>query len=129
MPTYEYACTNCEDRLEIVQSIHEETLVDCPVCGNGKLRKIFGNVGVVFKGSGFYRTDSRNDRQGSESKVATSDAKSETKTETKAESKSEAKTESKSESKSETPSVPKSESKSTSKPASPAKAGSGTSAA
>ena len=93
MPTYEYACTNCEDRLEIVQSIHEDTLTTCPVCGDGKLRKIFGNVGVVFKGSGFYRTDSRNDRKASETKTAKAESKSESKSDTKAESKAESKAE------------------------------------
>jgi putative FmdB family regulatory protein len=58
MPTYEYRCTQCETPLEVVQSIHEPALTECPTCG-GRLRKVFGNVGVVFKGSGFYRTDSR----------------------------------------------------------------------
>jgi putative FmdB family regulatory protein len=58
MPTYEYRCTQCEAPLEVVQSIHEAALTECPTCG-GRLRKVFGNVGVVFKGSGFYRTDSR----------------------------------------------------------------------
>jgi putative FmdB family regulatory protein len=59
MPTYEYVCTSCDAPLEVVQSIHEPSLTDCPVCVDGRLRKVFGNVGVVFKGSGFYRTDSR----------------------------------------------------------------------
>lgn len=58
MPTYEYVCTDCGDDLEVVQSIHAESLSICPSCG-GRLRKVFGNVGVVFKGSGFYKTDSR----------------------------------------------------------------------
>jgi putative FmdB family regulatory protein len=58
MPTYEYRCTECEAPLEVVQSFDEPALTDCPACG-GRLRKVFGNVGVVFKGSGFYRTDSR----------------------------------------------------------------------
>ena len=58
MPTYEYICTECGEPLEVVQSIHDPALTDCPACG-GRLRKVFGNVGVVFKGSGFYRTDSR----------------------------------------------------------------------
>lgn len=58
MPTYEYVCTDCGDDLEVVQSIHADSLTICPSCG-GKLRKVFGNVGVVFKGSGFYKTDSR----------------------------------------------------------------------
>ena len=58
MPTYEYVCTECGEPLEVVQSIHDAALTECPRC-QGRLRKVFGNVGVVFKGSGFYRTDSR----------------------------------------------------------------------
>lgn len=58
MPTYEYVCTECKEPLEVVQSIHDASLTQCPSCG-GRLRKVFGNVGVVFKGSGFYKNDSR----------------------------------------------------------------------
>ena len=58
MPTYEYACTECGNRVEVVQSISEAPLTTCTVCG-GALRKVFSPVGIVFKGSGFYRTDSR----------------------------------------------------------------------
>jgi putative FmdB family regulatory protein len=58
MPTYEYACTECGDRTEVVQSIVDASLTTCTVCG-GRLRKVFSPVGIVFKGSGFYRTDSR----------------------------------------------------------------------
>ena len=58
MPTYQYACTACDERLEVVQSFTDEPLTECPACG-GRLRKVFSPVGVVFKGSGFYRTDSR----------------------------------------------------------------------
>lgn len=58
MPTYEYRCRDCQEQLEVVQSIHDPALTQCPSCG-GQLRKLFGNVGVVFKGSGFYRTDNR----------------------------------------------------------------------
>ena len=58
MPTYEYACTECGDRTEVVQSIADAPLTTCTVCG-GPLRKVFSPVGIVFKGSGFYRTDSR----------------------------------------------------------------------
>ena len=58
MPTYEYACTECGDRTEVVQSIADAPLTTCTVCG-GALRKVFSPVGIVFKGSGFYRTDSR----------------------------------------------------------------------
>ncbi|HAM00936.1 MAG TPA: FmdB family transcriptional regulator [Acidimicrobiaceae bacterium] len=58
MPTYEYACTKCGEHLEVVQSFRDDALDQCPNCG-GKLRKVFGSIGVVFKGSGFYKTDSR----------------------------------------------------------------------
>ena len=58
MPTYQYACTACDHRFDAVQSFTENSLTVCPQC-SGRLRKIFSAVGVVFKGSGFYRTDSR----------------------------------------------------------------------
>ncbi len=58
MPTYQYACTECRHAFEQFQSFSEDSLTVCPECG-GKLRKVFNAVGVVFKGSGFYRTDSR----------------------------------------------------------------------
>jgi len=58
VPTYQYACTACEHRFEQVQSFTDPTLTECPEC-SGRLRKLYGSVGVVFKGSGFYRTDSR----------------------------------------------------------------------
>ena len=58
MPTYQYACTDCGDRTEVVQKFTDDPLSVCATCG-GRLRKIFSPVGIVFKGSGFYRTDSR----------------------------------------------------------------------
>lgn len=58
MPTYQYACTECGHAFEQVQNFTDDTLTACPEC-SGKLRKIFNAVGVVFKGSGFYRNDSR----------------------------------------------------------------------
>ena len=58
MPTYQYACTECGHSFEQFQSFSEDALTVCPVC-EGKLRKLFNAVGVVFKGSGFYRNDSR----------------------------------------------------------------------
>jgi putative FmdB family regulatory protein len=58
MPTYEYACTECAERTEVVQSFSDPPPTTCAVCG-GTLRKVFSPVGIVFKGSGFYRTDSR----------------------------------------------------------------------
>jgi putative FmdB family regulatory protein len=94
VPTYQYACTECGERLEAVQSFSDPALTECPAC-QGKLRKVFNSVGVVFKGSGFYRNDSR--KPVNESSSA---GPSETKSETKSDSKSEsaatpAKTESK----------------------------------
>ena len=58
MPTYEYACTACGEQLEAVQAFTDAPLRECPACG-GRLRKVFSAVGVVFKGSGFYKNDSR----------------------------------------------------------------------
>ena len=59
MPTYQYTCTECGEPLEAVQKFTDAPLTVCPACG-GRLRKVFSAVGIVFKGSGFYRTDSRN---------------------------------------------------------------------
>ena len=59
MPTYQYSCTDCGEQVEVVQKFSDDSLTVCPHCG-GKLRKVFSPVGIVFKGSGFYRTDSRN---------------------------------------------------------------------
>jgi len=58
VPTYEYACAECGEHLEAVQKFSDDPLTVCPACG-GRLRKVFSPVGIVFKGSGFYRTDSR----------------------------------------------------------------------
>ncbi len=58
MPTYQYACTECDHAFEQVQSFSDASLTECPQC-EGRLRKVYNAVGVVFKGSGFYRTDSR----------------------------------------------------------------------
>jgi putative FmdB family regulatory protein len=59
VPTYQYTCTECGEPLEAVQKFSDAPLTVCPACG-GRLRKVFSAVGIVFKGSGFYRTDSRN---------------------------------------------------------------------
>jgi putative FmdB family regulatory protein len=59
VPTYQYACTACDERLEVVQKFTDDALTVCDECG-GQLRKVYSPVGIVFKGSGFYRTDSRN---------------------------------------------------------------------
>ena len=89
MPTYQYACTECDHRFDAVQSFSDPSLTECPVCG-GRLRKVFSSVGIGFKGSGFYRTDSRS---GSGSAVAKAESGSEssgsTSTETKTEKKAE----------------------------------------
>ena len=58
MPTYEYRCVDCDRTFELVQSFHDDPVTECPTCG-GPVKKVFGNVGIVFKGSGFYKTDSR----------------------------------------------------------------------
>lgn len=81
MPTYQYRCTECGEDLEAVQKFSDAPLTVCPTCG-GHLRKVFNAVGVVFKGSGFYRTDSR----GKDSKKETESSPS-TKSEPKADSK------------------------------------------
>lgn len=70
MPTYQYVCTNCGEQLEAVQKFTDDPLTVCPAC-EGRLRKQFNSVGIVFKGSGFYRTDSRN---GSSDKSLKADA-------------------------------------------------------
>jgi len=62
VPTYQYACTACDERLEAVQTFTDAPLTECPACG-GTLRKVFSAVGVVFKGSGFYKTDSRDGKK------------------------------------------------------------------
>ncbi len=58
MPTYEYRCKDCDHQFDIQQSFADDALTTCPVCA-GTLKKVFGNVGITFKGSGFYKTDSR----------------------------------------------------------------------
>lgn len=58
MPTYEYACKECGQHLEVQQSFADASLTECPSC-HGPLRKVFGNIAITFKGSGFYKTDSR----------------------------------------------------------------------
>ena len=89
MPTYEYACKACGEHLEVVQSFKDDPLTECPNCG-GELRKVFSPVGIAFKGSGFYKTDSRPAASKSESSSESkSDSKSDSKpTEKKAEPKS-----------------------------------------
>lgn len=84
MPTYQYACTtaDCGNRFELVQSFTDPAASECPVC-QGPVRKVYGSVGVVFKGSGFYRTDSRSASTASEAGSSKSEAKSDAKSESK----------------------------------------------
>ena len=67
MPTYQYACRDCDHSFEAAQSFSDDSLTVCPSC-QGRLRKVFNAVGVVFKGSGFYRTDSRSDAKAAAAK-------------------------------------------------------------
>ncbi|MCX4915269.1 FmdB family zinc ribbon protein [Streptomyces sp. NBC_00687] len=77
MPTYQYQCTACGEGLEAVQKFTDDALTECPNCG-GRLKKVFSAVGIVFKGSGFYRNDSRGSSSSSSpaSKPSTSTAAS-----------------------------------------------------
>lgn len=74
MPTYEYACTSCGHRFEAVQSFSDPALTACPVCG-GALRKVFGNVGIVLKGTGFYKNDSRSSKRSTKEPASTAGSK------------------------------------------------------
>jgi putative FmdB family regulatory protein len=91
VPTYQYACTACEHRFEAVQSFSDASLTECPEC-SGKLRKLFGAVGVVFKGSGFYRTDSRSGPAKSTSSSSSTETKAAKPAETKSSSDSKSST-------------------------------------
>ncbi|ATD70023.1 MULTISPECIES: FmdB family zinc ribbon protein [Gordonia] len=71
MPTYSYACTECDNKFDIVQSFSDDSLTECPQC-TGRLRKLFNSVGIVFKGSGFYRTDSRSGSSSSDAASSSS---------------------------------------------------------
>lgn len=75
MPTYEYECTSCGQHIEVFQRISEDPLTTCGVCG-GKLRKVFHPAGIVFKGSGFYATDSRSAPKSSGSEKQKADSTS-----------------------------------------------------
>jgi putative FmdB family regulatory protein len=72
VPTYEYRCDNCAENFDVVQSFTDDPLTECPTCGS-PVRKVFGSVGIVFKGSGFYKTDSRS---GGSSKASSGDTAS-----------------------------------------------------
>jgi putative FmdB family regulatory protein len=92
VPTYQYACTACGERLEVVQRFSDEPLTVCPACA-GRLRKVFSPVGVVFKGSGFYKTDSRaaaKSETGREAKAGTKDGQTSAASESKSDTKGDA---------------------------------------
>ncbi len=88
MPIYEYQCSQCKERHEIIQRINDAPLTHCPKCG-GEMRKLISSPAIQFKGSGFYKTDYASSASKAESKSGEtkSESKSETKTETKSESK------------------------------------------
>lgn len=99
MPTYEYRCKACSHQLEIVQGFTDDALTTCPSCGAEQLRKVFGSVGISFKGSGFYKNDSRGktastaaapngDSGGSTDKSSSSEGSNSTTTSSTAEAKS-----------------------------------------
>jgi putative FmdB family regulatory protein len=75
VPTYQYACTACHHTFEQFQSFSDDALTECPEC-HGRLRKLFNAVGVVFKGSGFYRTDSRSSTSGSDTSTSSGSSES-----------------------------------------------------
>ena len=77
MPTYEYRCRECGEQLEVVQSFSDDPLTECPRC-SGPLRKVFNSVGIAFKGSGFYKNDSRSKSSSSTSSSSSSSSGSST---------------------------------------------------
>lgn len=87
MPTYQYRCPDCSNELEVVQKFTDEPLTECPNC-HGKLRKVYGAVGVVFKGSGFYATDNRSKSKASGSDTSDSGSSANTDAKPKTEKKS-----------------------------------------
>ena len=95
MPTYQYRCRECGEDLEVVQSFTDDPLTKCPNCKKKALRKVFAAPGIAFKGSGFYKTDSRSGsgKSGSKSSTSASSDTSESKSETKSESTTEKKSE------------------------------------
>jgi putative FmdB family regulatory protein len=98
MPTYEYACKSCGDHLEVQQSFTDDSLTTCPSCG-GPLRKVFGNIAIAFKGSGFYSTDNRSVAKSGVAKEPADGSKAETSSESKSESKADFKGDAKGDSK------------------------------
>lgn len=93
MPTYQYQCTECGEGLEAVQKFTDDALTECPNCG-GRLKKVFSAVGIVFKGSGFYRNDSRGSSSSSSPATAKPSTSSDSKPTTPSTSSSDAKSKS-----------------------------------
>src|SRR4051812_47255126 len=100
MPTYEYECKKCGERFDVVQSFADDPLKRHKGGCGGSVRRVFGSVGISFKGSGFYKNDNRASSSASSSSSSSPDSKPETKTETKTDTKTETKTEKKTETKS-----------------------------
>ncbi|MCH2632396.1 MAG: FmdB family transcriptional regulator [Acidimicrobiales bacterium] len=82
MPTYQYRCTECEHQFEVRQSFSDDPISICPVC-SGPVKKVFGNVGIAFKGSGFYKNDSRSSSGKSTGSASSGDSAKSSTTETK----------------------------------------------
>ena len=97
MPTYEYRCKDCGEHLEVVQAFTDDPLTECPAC-RGTLRKVFGNIGITFKGSGFYKTDSRSKSSATKAKESSGDSSGASSGDSKPDSKSETKSDAKKES-------------------------------
>ena len=97
MPTYEYRCKDCGEHLEVVQAFTDDPLTECPAC-HGQLRKVFGNIGITFKGSGFYKTDSRSKSSATKAKESSGDSSAASSGDSKSDSKSETKSDTKKES-------------------------------
>jgi putative FmdB family regulatory protein len=77
MPTYEYRCKDCGEHLEVVQSFRDDALTDCPRC-SGALKKVFQPIGIAFKGTGFYKTDSRSGSSGTSTSTSSNSSDSKT---------------------------------------------------
>src|SRR5829696_6036970 len=100
MPTYQYRCRDCGEDLEVVQSFTDDALTECPAC-KGNLRKVFAAPGIAFKGSGFYKTDSRSSG-GSKAKKEPAEAKSDSTSDGSSDKSSDKSSDTKSETKTET---------------------------
>jgi len=112
MPIYEYQCTKCNERLEVIQKFSDPPISVCEKCG-GDVRKLMSAPAIQFKGSGFYKTDYASSSSKSETKSSSSETKSESSSDSKSsETKTESKPETKSETKTETKAPAKTESKS-----------------